>query len=632
MGIGMTDSSEATIPVLPDAVVGDGLARFGEVRRGLEDLLSEVTEFADTPIAVRAHQLRQRLANDRLRIVVVGEFSRGKSTLINALIGQPVLPSRVNPTTATITAVTGGSPAEAMAEYRDGSIQRYELPEERVNHFLDSLVSTANQKANRIGVFRIHIPGRLEELQAEIIDTPGVNDLDLAREELTYNFIPQADAAVLLLDAQQPLSESERIFVREKVLQADVKRILFVINKIDEVVLGGTLDDIPRVVDNVRRRLAESLGISDPPVYGVSAKCTLRARFRGEPDTSPWPFINFETDLFRLAAEHATAGRMRLTCECIRDLLADQCAIIEEQVKALEVAVEELDGHLGELEIERSALEERLQQVSERVERERVRLADRVADYCREQVGTMRLALADQLARCTTDAEAEEFRARLAEILRSLVTDVERFAALQGSEITAAVVHDYEALLAHDSSRATLRTGPSLRAQDLDLSVPSREGLIPATADEVSASDVAAGIGLACIGGALFGPLGIVAAVCGAHLWWKDKRARQTDEQAKRQREAMARALHDSCDKLVERAQQVGDVVAAAEAERITDHIRKRMETRAHALMLAVSAAHSARVRTREQQVQLLAQAQERLARTVQLEERCNGMLKSLFA
>jgi predicted GTPase len=66
-----------------------------------------------------------------------------------------------------------------------------------------------------------------------LVDTPGVNDLNLQRAEITYGYVPRADAVVFLLDAGQILKESERRFLRDRLLGAGRDRIVFAINKAD---------------------------------------------------------------------------------------------------------------------------------------------------------------------------------------------------------------------------------------------------------------------------------------------------------------------------------------------------------------------------------------------------------------
>src|SRR5690606_37268854 len=102
--------------------------------------------------------------------------------------------------------------------YEDDSSTAVDLPEEGINKFLDSIVTVSNKEAHRVKLVTIAVPGPMEQWNCVIVDTPGVNDLDEMREEVTYNYLRNADACIVLLDSQQPLSESERRFLEEKVL------------------------------------------------------------------------------------------------------------------------------------------------------------------------------------------------------------------------------------------------------------------------------------------------------------------------------------------------------------------------------------------------------------------------------
>lgn len=97
-----------------------------------------------------------------------------------------MLPSRVNPTTAAISIVFSSSQRKATIEYRYGSQEHLQLPTTGAKEYLDAIITTKIQKAQQIHLVRIQVPGRLAQLQADIVDTPGVNDLYQEREEITF--------------------------------------------------------------------------------------------------------------------------------------------------------------------------------------------------------------------------------------------------------------------------------------------------------------------------------------------------------------------------------------------------------------------------------------------------------------
>src|SRR4029077_2990385 len=84
-----------------------------------------------------------------------------------------------------------------------------------------------------VDYLEIGYPSPLLEERILLVDTPGVNDLSLQRADITYSYIPRADAVLFLLDAGQILKESERVFLQEKLLKQSRDKIVFVITKWD---------------------------------------------------------------------------------------------------------------------------------------------------------------------------------------------------------------------------------------------------------------------------------------------------------------------------------------------------------------------------------------------------------------
>src|SRR5207253_3619287 len=79
----------------------------------------------------------------------------------------------------------------------------------------------------------LQVPSAVLEHRVTIVDTPGVNDINEQRAEITYGYLPRADAAVFLLDATQILSASERQFLEERILRSTRERLVFVVAKAD---------------------------------------------------------------------------------------------------------------------------------------------------------------------------------------------------------------------------------------------------------------------------------------------------------------------------------------------------------------------------------------------------------------
>jgi len=228
--------------------------------------LDELLLLADGLLAETAGRhldaARTRVAEERLNLVVLGEFKRGKSTLINALLGRDILPTGVVPLTSVVTTIGAGQRDRLSILFGDGRQEERPLAE------LAEYVTEAGNPGNRRGVelARVELDHELLHAGVELVDTPGIGSIHSHNTEVARGFLPRVDAALCVLDAGQPLSEAERGLFREA---ADrVPRLLLVINKIDH------LDQTDRAVavEFVRSALRDLFGDFDDELFAVSAR------------------------------------------------------------------------------------------------------------------------------------------------------------------------------------------------------------------------------------------------------------------------------------------------------------------------------------------------------------------------
>ncbi len=558
----------------------DGRVDFGTFRRSCLSLVDRLEALGGEALSGRLEAARDRLAAERLTLLVVGEFSRGKSTFINALIGQPVLPSKVNPTTARINVLRGGSPAVDTVHYADGREEALDLPAVKINRFLDSVVTTANEAAASIRIVDITLPGRLERLAADIVDTPGVNDLDAAREEVTFGYLRRADAALVLLDAQQPLSESERAFLREKVMGSDINRLVFVLNKVDEVLYSGGLDDVERIRQYVISRLIEECGVAKPEVHAVAAKNALRARYKGTEDPTPISFDDFETRLIEFAGHQATAGRLQVHLDRLEGFVFDERVAAEKEGRAHQLTVAESDKAMAALRRREELLRARMSQLDDRLERLGGRVGDSVARVATAMVGEMRSKLDATLASAETLDDLEDFRGVLARELRALVTGVESAAVDARRKAATELGHDFEGLLGEEAGTALARRRSSTLLDEYSTTEGPSDHVAIADHDQDGSdpAEFAVHAGLGFAAGALFGPIGVAAAVLGGMFLSKAKAQERAAEAARRERDATRERLRVTCDKLMHRAAGLAKELADREAENLAVSVRERGE------------------------------------------------------
>jgi small GTP-binding protein len=273
---------------------------------------------AETP---RRHlaAARTRVAEDRFNLVVLGEFKRGKSTLINALLKRNVLPTGVVPLTSVVTIIAAGDDDRLRVYFHDGREEEHPLGE------LAEYVTEARNPANRLGVelARVEIEHDLLRAGLELVDTPGIGSIHSHNTEVARGFLPRVDAALCVLDASQPLSEGERELFREAAER--VPRLLLVINKIDH------LDHADRevAVEFIRSALHDLLGDSEVELFAVSARrreglAPLLARLR------------------KLAAEERHALLLRSVAQLARGTAGEIAQAARFESRAIELPLDQL--------------------------------------------------------------------------------------------------------------------------------------------------------------------------------------------------------------------------------------------------------------------------------------------------
>lgn len=210
-------------------------------------------------------------ASRGLNVMVVGRYSTGKSTLVNALLGKKLLPSSDVPTTKAITYLTRGEPVSVYAEMPDG---------ETVVEFSDSDLSDIHNetigKAVKISVLVPDFPYS----NVTIIDTPGLEDTDKNVSQLTLDSVPMADALIVVLDAGYLQSKVEFDFISSLMKDDRERKLIIVINKIDK-----NPKEAPKLITECKRILTER-GIDCSNIYCLSARNALN---QTDPD-----FTNFQ--------------------------------------------------------------------------------------------------------------------------------------------------------------------------------------------------------------------------------------------------------------------------------------------------------------------------------------------------
>jgi GTP-binding protein EngB required for normal cell division len=272
----MRQENEVTpAEVGPDA---GALRNYGKLKHQIVDAIRQLQRLleqrGDTQGASGCHDLMVRLAEDRFTLAVVGQFKRGKSTLMNAIIGRDLLPTGVLPLTSAITVLKYG-PAEKLVIRHEGRGLPLEEPASRLADYVTEKGNPGNRKHVKTACLEVPVPFLRRGL--EFVDTPGVGSAIEANTATTYGFLPQCDAVVFVTSVDTPVTEAEVALLAG--IRQQVRRIFYVVNKTD--LLGQT------ELDEVLRFIADALGREDAagPVrlFPVSSRLALQAKLTSDP-------------------------------------------------------------------------------------------------------------------------------------------------------------------------------------------------------------------------------------------------------------------------------------------------------------------------------------------------------------
>jgi GTP-binding protein EngB required for normal cell division len=225
----------------------------------------------------RLELLRERLRHSRLHLAVLGQFKRGKSTFINALLGAPLLPIAVVPLTAVPIFISWSSSAFVRVRFSDNRLPQ-ELSaddSEAIREFLFRFVAEEANPENRLSVDRVDLlyPAPILADSTVLIDTPGVGSTLRHNTEAALRVLPECDAVLFVVSTDPPITEAELDYLRR--IESKAAKILFVLNKVDYLRSG----ERPRMAEFLHDVLQKNgLWPRDGTIFSVSARDGLEAR------------------------------------------------------------------------------------------------------------------------------------------------------------------------------------------------------------------------------------------------------------------------------------------------------------------------------------------------------------------
>jgi GTP-binding protein EngB required for normal cell division len=225
--------------------------------------------------------LHERLVEGRLQVAVLGQFKRGKSSFLNAMLGESLLPTGVVPLTAVATFIHWAATPSIRVAYLDGrpdGVLRA-ADTQQIHEQLARFVTEEENPRNRLGVPRVDLvyPAPLLQQGIVLIDTPGVGSTLRHNTEAAIEVLPDCDAGFFVLSADPPVTEAELAYLER--VRPHVARLFFIFNKIDYL----AADERDKALAFLRRSLREHMSdAADLPIFILSARQALASRRAGD--------------------------------------------------------------------------------------------------------------------------------------------------------------------------------------------------------------------------------------------------------------------------------------------------------------------------------------------------------------
>lgn len=296
-------------------------------------LASLADEFGACSIAENARAVAERVSEGRFYVACVGQFKRGKSSLLNALIGYSVLPAGVIPVTTVPTVIRYGDDVGARVRFRNTDWS--DIPVDAVEDFVSEDKNPENSKG--VAALEIFVPSPLLANGMSLVDTPGLGSVHAGNTAATRAFIPHIDAALVVIGADPPLSGEELDLVES--VSKEVHDLIFVLNKADR----SSERERSSATAFAERMLQTRLRRPSPKILEVSAL----ERLENRGDERGWPELlrtleDLVSDSGRSLVLQATErGRKRVAEQLL--------TVIHEERTALQRPIEDSESRLAEL-------------------------------------------------------------------------------------------------------------------------------------------------------------------------------------------------------------------------------------------------------------------------------------------
>src|SRR4028118_134572 len=389
------------------------LERVAAVRREIADSLSNIaTAINQSELAAAAASGKLGLESDSadinlasnnlrqgvFRLLVLGDMKRGKSTFLNALIGENLLPSDVNPCTALLTVLRYGALKKVTVYFKDGqSPEQIDFKEFKRKYTIDPteakhLEQEKKQAFPNVDYAVVEYPLPLLEKGIEIVDLPGLNDTE-ARNELSLGYINNCHAILFVLRASQPCTLGERRYL-ENYIKGRGLSVFFLINAWDQVreslIDPDDTEELEEAEGKLRRVFKSNLAdycqvdghdVYEERVFEISAIKALRKRLKdSSASLEGTGFPEFMAALNTFLTRERAIAELRQARTLARQAYTRTREAVERRVPLLEQDVNQLKQKISSVEPEFNKLANIRNQFQQEIHSTRDTQARAIAD------------------------------------------------------------------------------------------------------------------------------------------------------------------------------------------------------------------------------------------------------------
>ncbi len=321
---------------------------YAQLRDALFGIIAQLDGTVRDVTSKSLRDTRAKLQEETFNLVVLGQFKRGKSTFINALLGESILPTAIVPLTSVVTILRYGPTLSVQIEYLNGRMEETDLSS------LPGFITERGNPQNKKSVKEVTVfyPSQYLKGGVRIIDTPGAGSVYSHNTEAAYAYLPHVDAGIFVVSADPPLSRSEHQFLKD--VKEFVDKIFFVLNKVDQV----SESDQKESLEFTTRVIEEDLGLGKVRMYPLSARWALEGKKAGDdPLLKRSLFPEFERQLLDFLAREKGKVFLQSVINNLSKLISDETISFQLEQEAIKLPLKELTEKIERFEQEMKAIQ-----------------------------------------------------------------------------------------------------------------------------------------------------------------------------------------------------------------------------------------------------------------------------------